>query len=302
MNSDNVLNLLPAVKAGDRPKVAIFLSGSGTNAEKLLESHDDHSSWQPVVLVTDRPKTSRAFELGKMFGLPVIALGIKDFYNRHGEKQVTLFTERGRELREMWTEQLRREVEPYNIDFIVLAGFVPLTNITNDFPCLNVHPGDLTVEEKGRRVLVGLHTVPIEEALVRGFYYLRSSVIMAQPYTGEGDDMDSGPVLGISAPVKAFTGEYQAEYLTEIRENRPSQKPFEGWRDSLEVLALKNQDILKEAGDWVVLPGVVEDFAADRFGIYGGQLFYRAESTSEWKQIKTIEYSINGKSLIYQDS
>ncbi|QSH42010.1 hypothetical protein P0136_05060 [Lentisphaerota bacterium ZTH] len=298
MNPDNVVKLLPKRKKEIKPRAAIFLSGSGTNAERLLESHTVESSWQPVLIVTDRPKTSRAFEIGDRFKLPVVACGIKDFYSRHGEEKVTLFTKRGRELREMWTDELRLEIKPYEIDFIVLAGFVPLSNITSDFPCLNIHPGDLTVIEDGHRLLVGLHTVPIEEALVRGHSCLRSSVIMARPYTGRGDDMDSGTILGISAPVNAHYGKYTPPYLREVRKKRMHNK-HKKTGDALEALALKNLDILKESGDWVVLPGVVEDFAADRFGLYKNQLVFR--TASGWRPVKTVEYTETSRVLIGLD-
>lgn len=96
---------------------------------------------------------------------------------------------------------LRELVLPWKIDFGVLAGFVPLCNITADLPCLNVHPGDLTVETDGRRILAGLHFKPVETAILAGHPALRSSVILAQPFEGSGEaEMDSGPVLGVSRP------------------------------------------------------------------------------------------------------
>ena len=51
------------------------------------------------------------------------------------------------------------------------------------------------------RILVGLHTVPVERAILEGLDSMRSSVIVAQPYTGSGGEMDSGPILAISEPV-----------------------------------------------------------------------------------------------------
>jgi hypothetical protein len=43
----------------------IFMSGSGTNAEKVLEyvSSQDRKAWIPSVIVTDTPQKSRASEI-----------------------------------------------------------------------------------------------------------------------------------------------------------------------------------------------------------------------------------------------
>ena len=125
---------------------------------------------------------------------------------------------------------------------------MPLTNLTADFPCLNVHPGDLTVEDSGRRLLVGLHTIPIETAILRGFDHLRSSVIVAQTYTGAGGEMDSGPVLGVSPKVGIDLQGRSLDELRGIAARRPPQRPVGGFKDSLESIASHNQNLLKKGG------------------------------------------------------
>ena len=126
-----------------KPAAALFMSGSGSNAERLLSELQKTSapSWRPVAIVTDNPQGSRAAELAKSYSLPLIALDIREFYRMRGEQKISLATERGREIREEWTDELRRLLQPFRPDFGILAGFVPLCNITGDFPCLNVHPG-----------------------------------------------------------------------------------------------------------------------------------------------------------------
>ena len=163
-------------------RMAIFLSGSGSNAERILQQWQaaEAPPFEVVTLVTDRPERSRAFEIGRAFDLPVIANDIREFYRSGGCTRVTLATAEGRSLREKWTDALRRQLADYRIDFGVFAGFIPLTNITGDFPCLNVHPGDLTYLKGGERYLVGLHTVPIERAILEGLDHLRTSVIIAE--------------------------------------------------------------------------------------------------------------------------
>ena len=162
---------------------------------------NNSTNWSPAVIVTDTPQKSRAAEISQLNNIPLIEHDIRAFYKANCLNRISILTPEGQAVREKWTNKLREMLIPYNIDFGILAGFVPLTNITSDFPCLNIHPGDLTVEQNGKRLLVGLHTIPIELAIINGFSSLRSSVIIAQTYTGRGGEMDSGPILGISPEV-----------------------------------------------------------------------------------------------------
>ena len=110
------------------PRTAIFLSGSGSNAEHLLQALAGMQTppLEMMALVTDAPETSRAKELGKMFGVPVIASDIRKFYNDHGEARVSLATPRGQELRQEWTDGLRKKLKKLELDFAVVSGSVPL--------------------------------------------------------------------------------------------------------------------------------------------------------------------------------
>jgi len=277
--------------------VGIFMSGSGTNAQRVLEHLATLGSNAPLevsAIVTDAPETSRARELGKQYGIPLVELDIREFYHAHGETRVSIATPRGQEVRQLWTDELRKLIAPYKFDFAIFAGFVPLTNLTGDFPCLNVHPGDLTYTEEGRRTLVGLHTIPIERAILSELPYMRSSVIIAQAYTGQGGEMDSGPILGISPEV---TIDLEGHALSELRDaftSRPALRPKGGFGDVLEGIAKNNQEKLKVGGDWVVLPRVVVDFAEGRYGLDAEEkLYYRIGS--QWQRVETIVYFENGR-------
>ncbi|MCK5844800.1 MAG: hypothetical protein KAG97_08845, partial [Victivallales bacterium] len=222
---------------------------------------------------------------------PLVKHDIRAFYRERGEERMSLATERGRKIRGEWTDTLRELLAPFRVDFGVLAGFVPLTNITSDFPCLNVHPGDLTVTENGKRILVGLHTIPIEIAILKGLFSLRSSVIIAQTYTGAGGEMDTGPILGVSEPVPIdLMGKTVAE-LAAIAKSRPEKRPKGGFDDALERVAKHNQEILKMKGDWTVFPPVVADFAAGRFGRddENDTMLFLGDD-GDWTAAKTVEY------------
>lgn len=289
----------PAARAA---RVAILMSGSGSNAERVIERL---RACQPVLcevaaLATDAPETSRARELGRRYDIPVVEHDIRRFYADHGETRVSIATPRGRELRERWTDGLRQRLAPHAPDFAIFAGFVPLTNLTNDTLCLNVHPGDLTERQDGRRILVGLHTVPIERAILAGLESLRSSVIQALPYTG-GDDMDNGPILGISAPVPVDLHGVRLETLQEQAAARPERRPKDGFGDDLERIARANQENLKVHGDWVVLPPVVIDVATGRFGTDAAGGLYIAMGRT-WHPIETVVYSPDGsREVLFRD-
>ncbi len=292
--------LLPALK-GAVPRAAIFMSGSGSNAEKLLERWRRESPpLEIVALVTDRPESSRAMELGATYDVPVIRHDIRAFYFDRGCRRITIATPEGRRIRQEWTDELRVRLASFDIDFGLFAGFVPLTNLTRHLPCLNVHPGDLTWLKDGERHLVGLHTIPIERAILEGLGYLRTSVILAESYSGKGDDMDSGPILGISGKVII---DLQGASLAELRElaaARPVQRPVGGFCDRLEAIAEHNQELLKRGGDWVVFPEVVWAFAGNRYAVDGGGgLLYR--QADAWQPVRTVIYDGNGVELVERE-
>jgi len=274
-----------------KPNLAIFLSGTGSNAEKMLEDAALRNSVNVVVLVTDAPEKSRAQEIAAQHDLPVVALSIREFYRQHGLNTISLATEAGRLVREEWTDTLRKMLENYQIDFAVLAGFEPLSNITRDYPCLNVHPGDLTkLDSSGNRCYVGLHSRPVEKAILSGEKSLRSSVIIARPFTDASKDMDNGLLLGISQPMAIDFGGLELEDLKNIYAARQGKKPAGGWQDELEKLALRSQNALKICGDHQILPKVVCDFARRCFAVKGSQLYYRANPDAEFAPSDAREY------------
>lgn len=221
--------------ANRKANVGLFMSGSGTNVVKVLEYEimlGSDSPFHGSVVITDNPE-SNAEEIAKESGIECICLDIYKHYRDSGLKKVSIKTVEGQRARREYTEELWKKIRPLSLDFAVFGGFEPLTNITNYLPCLNVHPGDLTYLKDGERLLVGLHTVPIQRALDEGINYVRSSVILAMPYTGAGENMDDGAILALGP--KLVYGE--------------------------ERNAKKIQNRLKEVSDWKVLPITVEEVA-----------------------------------------
>ena len=276
-------------------KIAIFLSGSGSNAEKLLEKQrqeGENCAYEISVLLADRTKNCRILELGEKYNTPTEVVNIKSFYESYGLKSISLALKEGQKVRELWTAELYSKLQKYTVDFAVLAGFIPLTNITEFLPCLNVHPGDLLVERNGRRLLVGLHETPIELAIVNGIDNLRSSVIIAEPYSSL-DDMDNGALLGVSDKMPIDLQGHSVEELQEVYRKREERRPAGGYKDILHDIASHNQELLKIAGDHIVLPQTVENFAKSFYGKNenNDKLFFKNSDSAEFSEIKTVKYS-----------
>ena len=285
------------LRGAARPRrAALFLSGRGSNAEALLlDLASRPADYAVSCLVTDSPERSRAKDLAERFGLPLVEHDLKAFYAAHGVSTTSLATQDGRRLRECWTAELRRKLAGYRIDFGIMAGFMTLCNIAEDFPCLNVHPGDLTqTDEAGRRIFAGLHCGPVERALCDpGQTCLRSSVILVRPFRGDGAaDMDTGYVLGVSEPVPMDRAGRTAEEWGGLRARRT---PGERVDDDLRALALKNIEKLKTDGDHVVLPAAVRAFAADRYAARDGRLFFQQMPSGAFRAVRTVEFPAKGE-------
>lgn len=106
----------------DKHKIAIFASGSGTNAEKFFEKFQDHPLAEVHLLLTNNPGAG-VIARAERFDIPV-----KIF-------DKPTFTQ---------TDQIVEHLQDTGIDFIVLAGFMWLVpaNLIKAFPnrMVNIHP------------------------------------------------------------------------------------------------------------------------------------------------------------------
>ncbi len=279
-----------------KKQAVIFMSGYGSNAEALLDYsiRNSDANFEVAAIFTDRPATSRAYEIAGKYNLEVIEDDIFAFYAAYGEDVINLATPRRMEIRNFWTKRVSEKLKSLNkkIDFILLAGFEPLINITEEYVTLNVHPCDLTFEINGERVLNGLGVKPVEYAISLGHTSLRSSVIIAQQFEGKNTDIDAGVILGISEPMMIDFGGFTQEELQQIYRNRPAKLP-KGYTDDLREVAKKNIEKLKYCGDHVVFPQAADDFASGKFKVdEKGQLFYWKDQ--KFVPVKTVEYHVDG--------
>lgn len=295
-----VMNRLFAPHTAEDPaRTVIFMSGGGSDAEAVLQYlAAGRRAFRAVALATDAPLVSRARELGARHQIPVVELDLRSFYRERGEDSIRLDSPRRCAIRQEWSDALYSRLATFSPELGILAGFIPLTNLTGRFPCLNVHPGDLTLEDdSGRRLLAGLHILPVERAILARHGALRSSVILAQPYTGDGSrEMDTGPVLGVS---EAMPLELEGATPDELAALRAARIPGRPVNDKLRRLATANVERLKVAGDHVVLPRAAEDFAAGRFYAEGKTVGFLTDD-GEVRRTLTVEYRRDGSKIFLE--
>ena len=124
-------------------KIAVFASGSGTNAQKIFEKFKDHPSAEVVALYSNK-SNAYALERARDFGIDTKTFDREEFYN---------------------TEKVLQDLQRKEVDFIVLAGFLWL--IPNylvkafDRKMVNIHPA-LLPKFGGK----GMYGMKVHEAVI----------------------------------------------------------------------------------------------------------------------------------------
>lgn len=224
-------------------KVALFMSGSGTNAVKILEhqrllERDSEAPYQVSLICTDNSK-SNASKIAQEFGLPVKLHGLQEFYDSIGKDRKDLSA------RPKYFELILKDLRAFGIDAIALAGYMvlvtePLLGEYRD-RIFNVHPADLSIRNaEGKAIYVGDKAV--RDAILGGQREIRATTHVVTVET------DQGSPLLISKPVKVELP--NGITLEELR------KP-ENQKLAMEV-ADAHQEKLKQVGDWQIYPLTIE--------------------------------------------
>ncbi len=107
---------------GKKQKVAIFCSGSGTNAEKIIEYFKDHSSISINLLVSNK-EDAFALTRAKNANINTLVINREQFYK---------------------SNYLVEKLQGEKITWIILAGFLLLIpqNLISAYPerIINIHP------------------------------------------------------------------------------------------------------------------------------------------------------------------
>ncbi|MFA6032574.1 MAG: formyltransferase family protein [Myxococcota bacterium] len=224
-----------------RMRVAAFMSGSGTNLEKIighqkrLEAARGSAPFAVAVIFTDNYK-SRACEIGAANDLPVVVRDMAAFYRRRG------LPRRDLSIRAEYDAMTVEALRPYGAPFAAYAGYMSVASpvLVNAFLGVNVHPADLSVEVGGKRRFVGGHAV--RDAIRAGETAVASSTHVVE------DAVDGGRLVLISEPMNV-----------EIPRGLDLSTG-----EGLGAAERHNQDLLKVRGDWEIFPLTLELIADGR--------------------------------------
>ena len=220
-----------------------LMSGSGTNIRKVIEHQvtlekvERYSPFQMVVLFSDTWNTN-APRIGKEYDIPVVIRDIEGFYAKRNKKRSDL------SIRPEFDHETVKGLAPFEVKAGVYGGYMSIVSspLINAFLGINVHPADLSIEERGRRKFTGSHAV--RDAIVAG-----ENTIAASTHIVE-EAVDQGPVLMISSPIPVT-----------IKEEWDLTNP-----EQVKKAETFNQERLKEKGDWLIFPKTIEYLARGRFG------------------------------------
>lgn len=241
-----------------RMRVACFISGSGTNARRIIErSLEDDSLYEVALIFTDvrddrlkrsGEKRCRAMDIAQEHGIAYECEDIRDFYRSKGHKN-----RRDLSLRPEFDGRVIAKTAPHGIDLVALAGYMSITTepLLEAYGgrMVNVHPADLSLMDGDERRYVGIHVV--RDAILAGETELRASTHVVRP------KVDYGEILVVSEPVPVKLPDNVG--LDELGEDKTL----------LRGVVDTHQDQLKERGDWVIFPLTIQMVAKGRFALDG---------------------------------
>lgn len=234
-------------------RVALFISGSGTNGVKIIEkSMEEGSNFKVSLIFSDirdtrirksGKKFTKAKEIADKYGIAYECVDIRDFYKARGVKRTDL------SLRPEFDELVLEALKGHELDLIINAGYMSImTPVLLDRyagKIVNVHPADLTVMDGDHRKYVGIHVV--EQAILEGDFSLKATTHLVR------EVVDGGEILVLSKPVPVEL----SVSIDELRENKKLRKQ----------VVSGHQTRLKEQGDWVVFPLTIQMIAEGRFAV-----------------------------------
>jgi len=127
-----------------KKRIAIFASGGGSNAKKIAEYFVGHATVDVALIVSNKANAG-VLDIARDMGIETYIIPSKKEY--------------------LETEDLLRELYIYQIDFIVLAGFLwlipPYLTAEFDKRIINIHPA-LLPKYGGK----GMHGMHVHQAVV----------------------------------------------------------------------------------------------------------------------------------------
>lgn len=254
-------------------RLAIFMSGSGSNAVKILERavaqrERGEVSFNPVLVFSDNPK-SNALKIANTFGVSYSLNSIRDFYEGRSAPLNDMTT------RTRYDQEQQGLLEDLKIDAIALAGYdwVLSPELCEDYLISNVHPGNLrTRGTDGRRRYIGLGWIPSAKAILNREENVYTSVHLVT------SGLDEGPLLAVSAPQPVpkealslekkvlLGGAMSLKEVTAFIKSHPEL----GEEEIVKIFPIYRyardcQERLKVHGDWIEFPEAIENISLGRY-------------------------------------
>ena len=256
-----------------RVATAILMSGTGSNARKLLEyapSGRNEPNYQVRVIVSDNPESNYR-RIAEVHGVPAELNDIYAFFGVPRPGQGLEPADRAKlkdpSGRERFDRRTREVLQSYGVRLVALAGYdwVIAPFLCKSYVVLNVHPGDLRVRDAGgRRRYIGLGWVPTAKAILAGERLVHSTIHLVTA------ELDGGPIARVSrgVPIDLPAGVTPDNILPEgvqlkdvLRALRSGDDP-----DLASTLLVTHstavQERLKQLGDWIEFPRSLDRVAA----------------------------------------
>jgi folate-dependent phosphoribosylglycinamide formyltransferase PurN len=282
----------------DAVNLAIFMSGTGSNTEKILERFaKDLKEGEPkflpkAILVDNLAAEKNAGGIIDRFREKVDAdFEIKIRLNNYEEFKNKHIRWDKEEIRQKYDNLNAEYLYNNRVNLVALAGYNLIIKGEGllSYVILNVHPGDLRVRNKNdERKYVGLAWVPSAKAILNGEIKGHSSVHLVTP------EVDEGPLLAVSK--SQYLDMDHLANITKLCGDAENIKGIKKYiRDHPEVggerlgkmfpvygIAKDLQERLKVNGDWVIFPETIvrvanKDYKKDK----EGNIYYKDKQITE---------------------
>ena len=266
-------------------RLAIFMSGTGSNAKKIIEKYLEQRdsgmiSLEPALMFTDNP-SSNAYKIAKEtyknngLEIPFVLNPIREFYKKSGCDNFKDIA-----VRKEYDKNQLKILNDNGIDAIALAGYdwVVTPVICDNKLTINVHPGDLrkTFPSSKKRMYIGLAWIPSAKAILNNENKVYTSVHLVT------SELDGGPLLALSQSQDVqkeilsledrtvLLGEAQGKekplgYISEFIKKNPMEDEEISKLFPIYGFAKDCQERLKVHGDWIVFPKVIEYISLGRY-------------------------------------
>lgn len=197
---------IPQRAPSHRARIGVLASGGGSNLQALLDASEAGRIDADVVIVISGSRTSGSLERARRHDIPGVPL-MTDQSSKSEDRRT-------------YDRRLLRHLLPFDLDLLVLAGWMRIlsTDVLDacPFPVINVHPALLSADGSDVMEIDG-HIIPV----LRGLGAVRRALAMNLPFTGVTvhhvtSRVDAGPIiLRQSVPIEA--GDCEATLYQRIK-------------------------------------------------------------------------------------